>query len=216
MSSSQLPQFRRRPTRSLAAVAFVGALALSACGDGNGDDPESPSPGTGAATAAPPVEDGDEASTLPADEEAPAEDPTSPMGDPDATMKENMEFTGGDLSVSDIRLATHDDFDRVVFDVAGDGAPGWTVTPTDAPVQQGSGSPIDYEGASALSVNLHGMAQPLEVGDVAGVGGVVTEVIPDISHHGTAQFIIGLQNEAPFSVTLLDEPTRVVVDVLHE
>lgn len=60
------------------------------------------------------------------------------------------------------------------------------------------------------------MAQPLEVGDVAGVGGVVTEIIPDISHHGTAQFIIGLQNEAPFSVTLLDEPTRVVVDVLHE
>ena len=54
------------------------------------------------------------------------------------------------------------------------------------------------------------------VGGVDGVGGVVTEVIPDISHHGTAQFIIGVAERAAFSVTLLEEPTRVVVDVLHE
>ena len=205
----------KKHLKVLAATVLTG-LALSACGDGNGDDPESPSPGTGAATAAPPVEDGDDASTLPADEEAPAEDPTSPMGDPDTTMKENMEFTGADLAVSDIRLASHDGFDRVVFDVAGDGVPGWSVAYTDYPGQQGSGFPIDYEGASALSVNLHGMIRPIEVGGVDGVGGVVTEVIPDIAHHGTAQFIIGVAERAAFSVTLLEEPTRVVVDVLHE
>ena len=244
MDTTYFPQFTRRPARSLAAAMFAGALALTSCIGGPnvsapGDATTEVTATTTAATASPttvtespPVEHpppetddgtGDDtgngtadATTSPVEHNPPTAEPPSPLGELDTMMKENMEFTGGDLTVSDIRLASHDGFDRVVFDVAGEGVPGWSVAYTDYPGKQGSGFPIDYEGVSALSVNLHGMTRPIEVGGVDGVGGVVTEVIPDISHHGTAQFIIGVAERAAFSVTLLEEPTRVVVDVLHE
>lgn len=228
MTQEKISQFRRRPARSLAAVVFAGGLALSACadvngaGDTNGNGAEVTPTQTVTMTESPPPADPgpDPGPTDPADpgngNGNGVEEPTAPMGDPNLDPEENMEGTGTDLNVSDIRLATHEGFDRVVFDISGTGAPGWSVDYTDEPAQQGSGFPIEFTGETALQVNLHGMSQPLEVGDVAGVGGVVNEVLPGINHHGTSQFVIGLDESLPYSVILLEEPTRLVIDILHQ
>lgn len=227
MTQTQVPQFRRRRVRRLAAVVFAGGLALSACADVNGTDGNGtgdtgiPSTQTVTMTESPPP-----AAPGPTDPDpgngnnngngnGNAEDPTAPMGEPDTDPEENMGSTGTDLDVSAIRLASHEGFDRVVFDIAGTGAPGWSVDYTDSPAQQGSGFPIEFEGETALRVSLHGLTQPVELDTVAGAGGVVTEVIPDINHHGTSQFIIGVEGTLPYSVTLLEEPTRLVIDILH-
>ena len=99
---------------------------------------------------------------------------------------------------------------------AGTGEPGWVVEYDAAPAELASGFPLAYEGNVALSVNLIGLNEPLRVGGLQGTGGVVNQVLPDKNHHGTSQFIIGLDQETPFSVTPLQEPPRLVVDILHE
>lgn len=66
-----------------------------------------------------------------------------------------------------------------------------------------------------MSVNLLGFTGPLQVSGMPGTEGVVTDIVQDINHHGTSQLIIGLQEQTPFSVTLLEGPTRLVIDILH-
>ena len=47
------------------------------------------------------------------------------------------------LTLTDVRIGAHDGFDRIVFELAGDGQAGWQVGFTGAPRSQGSGRPVD-------------------------------------------------------------------------
>lgn len=125
--------------------------------------------------------------------------------------------------ITGVRLASHSDFDRVVFDLVGSGAPGWITDFNADPVQAASGLPVTYDGSTALEVTLIGVspwaqdgAQQPNLGTTPGTGGVVNEAISTVTLEGHSQFILGLDGTAPYSVTLLDEPQRVVVDILHE
>jgi hypothetical protein len=55
----------------------------------------------------------------------------------------------------------------------------------------------------------------LDLGPVPGAGGVVNEVIAAVNWHGTSQFIVGVDAETPYSIQLLEDPQRVVIDILH-
>lgn len=222
MKNTRIPQLRRSLARSLAAAVFVTSLALTACGDG--DSSESPGETTvpaetTTATAEPPSGETTNAGATTTPESLttnPTNMPAHPLGQPDMLRKENWEAAGSDLDVAGVRIGSHDTFDRVVFDLSGTGEPGWVVEYDVAPAELASGFPLDYDGNVALSVNLIGFNTPLWVGGMQGTGGVVNQVLPDKNHHGTSQFIIGLDEETPFSVTPLQEPARLVVDILHE
>lgn len=223
MTTTFISQLRRPASRSLTAAVMVCALTLSACGG------SFLPPGTATSTPATTSTSGSVTTTDPPPGTTPpgttTSDPTAepgtpvslqPLGDPDALRKENQESQGAGLDVTGVRLAAHDTFDRVVFDLAGTGSPGWVTEYNLAPVEQGSGFPIDYEGGVALDVHLLGLNKPVTAAGVEGVGGVVTEVLPGINHHGTSHFVIGLERETAFSVTLLTEPSRLVIDILHD
>lgn len=222
MKHTRIPQLRRRPARSFAAAVFVTVLGLTACGDG--DSSEAPGETTvpaetTTATAAPSAGETTNAGATTTPESLttnPTNMPAQPLGQPDPLRKENWEAAGSDLDVAGVRIGKHDAFDRVVFDLSGTGEPGWVVEYDVAPTELASGFPIAYDGNVALSVNLIGFNTPLWVGGMQGTGGVVNQVVPDKNHHGTSQFIIGLDQETPFSVTPLQEPPRLVVDILHE
>lgn len=127
-----------------------------------------------------------------------------------------------DLSVTGIRMAEHATFTRVVFDIGGTGSPGWWVDYTDAPAQQASGLPVEVAGDSYLEINLDGIALPMdaaepgiEMGTFEGTG-IVEEVTLTTIFEAQAQFFIGISGvERDYSVTLLQEPTRIVVDLVH-
>jgi hypothetical protein len=126
-------------------------------------------------------------------------------------------------AVTNVRIGAHDGFDRVVFDTVGEGTVGWYTSYTTDPIMPEFGEPVDYEGAIALDVNLTGVYLPSEIGEAyppigttPGAGGVVVEVVESLSYHQQSQFIIGLTEKLPYSIQILENPQRVVVDILHE
>jgi hypothetical protein len=226
---------------------------LAACGD---DQPDGPQPGDPIegedGTQEPPTEpehdddpdadaddadDGREPADTEPDDTATDDDAAAdPEGDQvqvlagEPTVDETQDGIdgGGRLAVTDVRVATHDGFDRVVFEVDGEGDVGyWLRYATDGvATSQGKGEPIETAGDAALEVAIHGVAYPFDLpegveprdGDgVAGPeGGIVTEVVDDTIFEGIQLFVVGLDAEHGYLVDVFDDPQRVVVDSVHE
>ncbi|MCZ2821851.1 hypothetical protein O2V63_16020 [Modestobacter sp. VKM Ac-2977] len=125
------------------------------------------------------------------------------------------------LTVTDVRAAPHEGFERVVFELAGSGTPGWRVEYVDAPSSQGSGDAVDVPGSAFLQVTLQGTSYPYETGaeEVArgpvSVSGTdtVQGVVYDATFEGTSVAWIGTSAQVPFRVSALSDPTRLVVEV---
>ncbi|WP_278234918.1 hypothetical protein [Isoptericola sp. AK164] len=218
--------------RTVGAVALVaGAALLAACGDGDG------LPGYGGGAPATESSSPTAASSAPEDEETPTEEPTDEATDEptdDATPTEpETPFEGGTaldesaasddalLTVTDVRVGSHDGYDRVVFDLEGTGTPGWRAQYVEAALEPGRGEELDVGGDSVLEVGITGTGYPTDTGvteydgdPVAGPGGSVEEVVYSFVFEGTTTAFVGVDGEPrPFRVFSLKDPTRVVVDV---
>lgn len=231
----------RRPRRTLlsgATVTALGgilALGLSACGtpaDQNADaDPTQtttvttdPAQTTTANTTTvspsdPTSEETTETTTEQVRTSRPGTEPIDNASTEDQWIRPQGEY---DLMVMDVRVASHDTFDRVVFDLHGTGTPGWTTRYTENPAQQGSGQPIAYEGAIALQVGIDGTPYPFDLGmELPDLGttpgsGNVTEVTYSSLFEARTEFVIGLNEQVPYSVSPLSDPTRLVIDFHHQ
>ena len=89
--------------------------------------------------------------------------------------------------------------------------------------QQGSGNTIKYDGSTTINVNIDGTVYPFDlgmedpqIGTVQGTGNLVTEVISAGTFEGRSQFVVGLDGQHPYSVTVLQNPHRLVIDVLAQ
>jgi len=132
--------------------------------------------------------------------------------------------SGNGLGLTGVRVAHHPGFDRVVFDLGGNGSPGWRVEYTTRPRYDGSGEPVRLKGTVFLQVFLRGMALPDDIG-IAPYGDSTTrlpgtstrgiaEIVPGGVFEGDQQAFIGLTGaKRPFRAFALANPTRVVVDV---
>lgn len=204
---------RTRPAPRLLAAALAGALLLAGCG---GDEPT----GSAAATSSPvssgtPEPGGVDGTDDDGATDAPAfpADTSADTADPSGEAR---------VTVTDIRIGRHDGFDRVVFEVGGEGTPGWDVRYVDEASSQGSGEPIEVAGDAILQVTLTGVGYPYDTGveewasdgPVTGAGTqTVTELVWDATFEGTSVTFVGTSAEVPFRVYLLEGPTRVVVEV---
>ncbi|MFI5778051.1 hypothetical protein [Nocardia sp. NPDC051570] len=127
------------------------------------------------------------------------------------------------LTVTDIRIAHHSGFDRVVYRLGGIGGPGWRVRYTDRAIQDGSGKPIAVAGRAILQVQILGSAYPFDSGvtEYAGPDPATDPSAPSIAgvynthvFEGTTQSFIGVNADRPaFSVTASDNPARLVIDI---
>src|SRR6478609_6800756 len=219
----------RRPAPRALAGAAVLALALGACstygdpapsGTTTSDSPTStgetptdtpsptdttsptdtPSPTDGAST---PGDDGTEAPVpFPANTEPDTADPSA-----DAL-----------LTVTDVRVARHEGFDRVVLEMGGTGTPGWRVEYVDQPQDDGSGNPVDVDGDAFLQVMVSGSGYPIYTAGEEDDGpnpveaddGVVEEVLLRGVFEGYTQSFVGVDDERrPFRVFALEDPVRV-------
>jgi hypothetical protein len=202
--------FRRTAAPVLAAAALV--LAGCAGGPGTADAAagstlsSSPSPESTAPTAGPTGEAGSTGALL-----------ATPDLQPDSA--EPVDAAG--LTVSAVRVARHAGFDRVVFELAGQGTPGWQAEYVDSATAEGSGEPVDLAGPSYLRLVLRGTSYPydsgaaeLPRGPVTASGtDAVTGVFYDGTFEGQSLAYVGVRAQAPFRVYALTGPTRVVVDV---
>ena len=208
---------RHRRLVAAAALTATASLAIAGCGTDTSTDAPATSQTTtvGSSPAA-------LAQAL-SPEETEAADPTAGPAD-SAPKREESAATSerAELVVSEIRMGDFRGRDRVVFELDGRGTPSYSVDYVDTPVQQGSGFPVEVPGDSFLQVTIGGQVLPPEtdmkevpVGTVAGDSATeVAGVAFAGQFEGQAQAVIGLKgSDRAFSAFLLQNPTRLVVDI---
>lgn len=204
-----------RRGRALAAVLTAGSLLLASCGTQH--DTTQPAPSQGSVPAS---RDGNVGAAATTGEKGATGAGLTPLGDADMAKKTMRPSEPSELVVTTMRTGSHEGFDRVVFEMQGEGKPGWYVDYSDHPTQQGSGNPIEYHGTTALTVNIDGTVYPFDLGlDTPSLnritptdGGTVADVISAGTFEGRSQFIVGLNKRVPYSVEVLEEPTRLVIN----
>jgi hypothetical protein len=215
--------------RAAAPALLVVALLAAGCGGGSGDDGEAAAASSSAPAAA---------SSAPAEPSATPADSTDGAGGTDGTGDDGgadappfpantdadtaEPAAGSMVGITDVRLGRHDGFDRVVFEAAGSGTPGWDVRYVDAPSSQGSGADVTVAGEAVLQVTVSGTGYPMDTGVEewsgpdplrSGDTEVVTEVVWDGTFEGTSVAFVGTSARTPFRVYLLEDPARVVLEV---
>ena len=144
-----------------------------------------------------------------------------------ADRRQDVQEPSADASLTlvAVRTSAQDGFDRVVFEYSGTGTPGWTARYDDDPAQQGSGDAVEVPGSTALVVLVEGAGLPTDTG-VDFYGGprrlagddlaVVTEVAVGSTFEGVDDHVVGTTDQQPFRVFSLEDPPRVVVDVVGD
>lgn len=126
-----------------------------------------------------------------------------------------------ELTLQDIRVGSHETYDRVVFEFSGDGLPGYRIQYTDKALQQASGHELAVSGNDILEVLIEGtpMDRLPSNPDLISAGPyqLATGNVAGITNGGTfenqSQFFIGLDRQRSFEATVLESPTRLVIDV---
>ena len=199
---------RPRTVTALLLSLLVTPAALAGCAD-----PDAPQSAAGTLTSSAESASGTVSEAV---------DASAPPFPADAEPDTADASSGASVTVSDIRVGRQDGFDRVVLEVGGTGTPGWDVRYVDAASSQGSGKPIDVAGDAVLRVALTGAGYPYDTGvqeysaseplSDAGTQ-TVTEVSFDATFEGMTVAFVGTRSQTPFRVYLLENPTRVVVEV---
>lgn len=126
-------------------------------------------------------------------------------------------------TLTEVRAARNQGFDRVVFQFAGDTVPGYHLEYVDRPVRAcGSGDAVAVAGDAWLEVRL----EPAQAHDEAGRATVASRVryprLPSVAElrstcdfEGQVVWVLGVRSPSRFRVLELRSPARIVVDVAH-
>ncbi|MGF1647189.1 MAG: GerMN domain-containing protein [Kineosporiaceae bacterium] len=136
------------------------------------------------------------------------------------------EPSGDQVLFTDLDVTREDGFDRVVWEFAGEGLPGYRVNYTDDPRRDGSGFAVDLLGDVTMSVAISGVLLPTEAPEgvepydgprtIEATGtDVVEEVLAGSWFEGYQDAHLGLDRQVPFRVSALADPPRLVVEVQH-
>jgi hypothetical protein len=216
------------PLAALAATSL--ALGLTACSG----DPEPTPTVTVTQTVAPsPSPDEQDGQQTPEPTLTPDES-TGPL--PDVGPDDQAPFvantlpdtsatsSGALLSPTDLRFGKHDGYDRLVLDLKGNGQPGWRAEYVTDPTQQAAGEPVYLVGGAYLMILVQGMIYPTEPGALPYEGPTritptgsegIKDVVFGSLFEGTQEIFVGVASKEPFRVFLLENPTRIVIDVQH-
>lgn len=206
--------------RLLPAAVACAALLVTGCGADGGPTGAAPT----ATPSSPAPVPGRDAPDPVSGEEAP--DAVRPVGHGDTV--ESVATGGGPaLTLTDVRLGAHHGFDRIVFEVAGEGAAGWQVGWVDDPRAPGSGASVEVPGQAVLGITLTNIALPGDAGADAAhwrgperqtlAGAAALEALVESTLvEGRYAFFAGADQRRPFAVGTADAPQRIVVDLFAD
>ncbi len=150
------------------------------------------------------------------------DDPTSPPFPAD-TEPDEGDGQGDPVVLTDVDLGRHGTYGRVVVEVADGGHAGWRAEYVDEAIEQGSGQTIDFEGDAILRLTLSNMNFPtgseldqVEPGTRYDGVGDISEAYVGTTFEGLTQVFVGVSAETPFRVFSLDDPERIVLDIVRE
>ena len=135
----------------------------------------------------------------------------------------------GGAPLTNVRTGQHHCFDRLVVDLSGAPAPGYTVRYVPQIIQDGSGAVVPTRGGARLQVVVKAPAYdnngqptytPADKAELSNVSGYQTfrQVVWAGSFEGQSTIGVGVRARLPFRVFALDGPgagSRLVIDVAH-
>jgi len=206
-------------TGLLTAVILMVGLVPAACG---GDDETTQPTATTVTTTV------EVTTTEPVTTTVPTTTSEPPPGPPFATAPAADRAHSNRLALlTDVRIGTHEGYERIVFEFLPGGAPGYRVRYVRPPiVEDSSGAIVEVDGDAFLSIRL----EPASGFDLSGDLGEVytgptridgssagTDVIEEVVRTGDFEAVLnwvaGLDEPAPFRVLRLSGPPRIVVDL---
>lgn len=142
----------------------------------------------------------------------------------DTTTKSNDTPEGSPgPTLTDVRIGDHEGFVRVVLDFTGDGVPTYEVGYATPPFAGGgSGEEVPVLGSAYLKVRvMPGIRFDPNSGTLVYTGD--TTLVPELDpiveiqfiddFESTMEWVVGLTSERPFTVTVLEGPLRLVIDI---
>lgn len=178
----------------------------------------------------PVASDGGEDETSDRDETTDRDEATSDAGEDAETAMigeaSRQARSGGDGRgyLVDVRTGDHDGFTRVTFEFDEE-LPAYEVAPTDEPIVAfPSGQDIEVAGEDHLEVVTSGTRVDLSGEQAVETyegslhfevdGAPLVEVAMIGDHHGQMTWVLGLSEEADFAAVDLEDPARIVIDVV--
>jgi hypothetical protein len=217
--------------RTASALLLVLLLAVACGSEEEITSPVTPTPTPGATTPPPSPDATADGPTTGATQE-PDEDGPSLIGPPttDEVNFDDFPFGGGPVALlTDVRVAGQSGFDRIVLEFDGEQMPSYRVTYATPPItQDGSGEEMDVDGQAFLELRL----SPASGVDLSGPEfrmvyegperfrpsdtAVLVEFVRTGDFEAHLSWVAGLRERAPFAVAHLENPLRLVVDVVVE
>lgn len=209
--------------RSLAVIAVALAVVLVGC-----TSQASPSAPVSSSTSQPSASP--EASTPPSEEPSgvPSEEPipSEDLGPFTCSLPIVEDPTVAVANITDVRVGTHDGYDRVVFEFE-QGLPEITLDRASPPfAQDASGIPIDVDGSSFLRLTMRGGTKQTDEGTSSYDGPVafdpgydtLLQLVEGGDFERQSTWYFGLASEACVRVSELagdDGSARLVIDLEH-
>jgi len=173
--------------------------------------------------------------------EEPSEDPTTePAEDEESLTPDPDEFTteesqsddypaiSGQYLPDQVRVGAHDGFERIVVDYLPSEEGGtleWHAAWVDEAIEDPSGFPLEIAGEKFLQITVSGIRYPTDeelTGDLAIelIGADASKLVHGFSathaFEGMHQVVLGTEGVLPYRVTVLEDPDRLVIDLLTE
>jgi hypothetical protein len=221
-----------RPVRTMAAVLLLASLALTGCRTSQADEPTTPAAQPPASTAPPATTTsvGTSSTTAPPSTGPTARDPVCAGAQSWGTDPKQVVTAPVTAEIYQVRAATHQGCDRVVFDLNGVGRVGYLVRYVPAVHADPSDRPIPVAGAAALQVTVQApdfresghqaWRTPWQLGQRLTAG---QSILREVRFAGTFEhvttFAVGVSTRRPFRVLVLPDTanhiTRLAVDIAH-
>ena len=211
--------------RAIGALALVATLALVACTPAASSSSEPTDSATSSASVSPSA-----AASLPASEApsasgsaAPSDEPTDSLPPFACTPTVTFPATTDRAQITDIRVGTHDGYDRIVFEFAS-GIPDVKIEGVLPPIYADpSGLPIDVTGSAFLQLTLHGGTKVTPSGGVSYAGPTnfepgfdrLLQLIEGGDFEAVSTWYLGLDGGSCIRVLTLSAPSRLVIDIEH-
>jgi hypothetical protein len=208
--------------RTAGALVLIPGILLAACtAGGQGSTSAGPSTSTiASATGAPSVP----ASSAPsATTSASATEPTESLPPFACVPSVTVPATINRAQITDVRLATHEGYDRVVFEFAA-GIPDVAIEGVLPPFYADpSGQEIKVSGSAVLKLTMHGASTVAADGSVTYGGSTnfqpgfpqLVQLIEGGDFEAVSTWYLGLNGGGCTRVMTLSNPSRLVIDIEH-
>jgi hypothetical protein len=207
----------RHPQRRV-VIALMG-LVLVACQTAPASSPTDVASPSSKATGTPVASEGGGGSSAPTPEPIPS-DELEPFT---CDLPIHVDQTIARANITDVRIGTHDGYDRVVFEFTG-GLPEASLERAEPPfTHDASGEPIDVAGESFLRLIMRGGTKQQEDGTSSYEGPTdfdpghpaLIDLVEGGDFEAQSTWYFGLDAESCVRVLTLDGEPRIVIDIEH-